>query len=179
MSAERWCWLGFVDEGVGGVPEGAHAAAPCFDVGDASTRTLAAWPSDGGRRAGAGRIDRRVVDAAGPAMAVSYALAPRGVRVPFDDPAVVAATRAALRGPPVAFVSTIVRNAAHIGGAVTGIEAHVAEGWPDWWGLDAFARVFPARRLLVGAGLFRRVAPPAGPGHQRVGGLPWPVTGFA
>lgn len=177
MSEERWCWLGFVDDADGGVP-GALAAAPCFDVGDGSTRTLAAWPAAGRRRPGAGRIDRRVVDPNGPAMAVSLARPRRGVRVLFDDPAVVAATRAALRGPPAAFVSTVVQDAAHIGGAVTGIEADIAEGWPDWWALDPFARVFPARRLLAAAGLFRRVPPPVGPGHQRYGGLPWPVTGF-
>ncbi len=165
--SERWCWLGFVDV----PPEGALAAA------DTDEGTLAAWPAEGRRQSGAVRVAAHVVDPAGPAMAVSWAQAPRGVRVLFDDPAVVAATRAAL-GRRAAFVSTMVRDASAIAGAVTGIEADVADRWPGWFSDDPFARVFPARRLRVGPGLFGRVPPPAGPVHQRYGGLPWPVAGF-
>lgn len=175
MTAERWCWLG----PVGAVPDGAIAAAEAVDLGGGPTVLLAAWPATQRRRPGAGQVDRRVIAADGPAMAVSYATPGRGVRVLFDDPAVVAATRAALTAPGRAFVSTLVQDAAHIAGAVTGIEASTADGYPDWWAEDPFARVFPARRMLVRAGLFRRVPPPVGPVHQRYGGVPWPVAGFS
>jgi hypothetical protein len=41
---------------------------------------------------------------------------------------------------------------------------------------DPFARIFPARVLTVGAGLFGAVAPPAGPTIERYGSTepcPW------
>lgn len=171
---ERWCWLGFVDV----PPEGALASADAFDADGEPAGLLAAWPAEQRRQPGASRVDLRVVDPEGPAMAVSLALAPQGVRVLFDDPAVVAATRAVLALPSPAFVSTLVRDAAHIAGAVTGIEADVARRWPGWFATDPFARVFPSRFLRLGPGLFGRVDAPVGPVHQRYGGLPWPVAGF-
>lgn len=173
--AQRWCWFGFVDV----PPVGALASADAYTAEDGEPAgLLAAWPAAQRRQPGASRLDLRVVDADGPPMAVSLAVAPAGLRVLFDDPAVVAATRAVLARPSPAFVSTLVRDAAHIAGAVTGIEADVARRWPAWFDDDPFARIFPARRLRVGPGLFGRVAAPVGPVHQRYGGLPWPVAGF-
>lgn len=171
---ERWCWFGLVEV----PPEGALATADAFDLDGEPAGLLAAWPAERRKQSGASRVDLRVIDPDGPAMAVSLALAPRGVRVLFDDPSVVAATRAVLARPAPAFVSTLVRDAAHIAGAVTGVEADVAQRWPAWFDTDPFARVFPARRLRVGPGLFRRVSAPIGPVHQRYAGLPWPVAGF-
>jgi hypothetical protein len=107
-------------------------------------------------------------------MAVSLALAPRGVRVLFDDPAVVGALRPVLAGPPVAFVSTLILDDVRFGGGVTGI----VEPWPSWWSDDPFARIFPARSLWVDAELFAPVDPPAGPVHQRCSPAPWPVDRF-
>lgn len=100
------------------------------------------------------------------------------MRVLFDEPAVVGATRALLDGPWPGFFSALTLDAAHIAGAVTGIDAETARRWPAWWSQGPFAPLFPARRLHVPAGLFRAVAPPAGPGHQRYAGMPWPVAGF-
>lgn len=171
---ERWCWFGFVDI----PPEGALASADTFTTDGEPAGLLAAWPAEQRKQSGANRLDRRVIDPEGPPMALSLAVAPRGVRVLFDDPAVVAATRAVLARRWPAFVSTLVRDAAHIAGAVTGIEADVAQRWPAWFDTDPFARLFRARRLRVGPGLFRRVTAPVGPVHQRYAGLPWPVAGF-
>lgn len=168
-----WCWFGPVEDR----PEDALAAAGAHDLENGSTSLLAAWPAGRERPEGAHRIDRRVIDPDGPAMAVSLALA--GARpVLYDDPAVIAATRAALDGPPPAFRSTLSRDAAHIAGAVSGVPAALADAWPGWWDDDPFLRVFPRRRLLVDPGLFGPAHPPPGPVHQRYGGAPWPVAGF-
>jgi hypothetical protein len=107
-------------------------------------------------------------------MAVSLVLAPRLVRVIFDDPAVVRAVQRVLERPPAAFVSTLASDAVHFAGAVTGIE----QPWPGWWDDDPFAAIFPARRLMVDEGMFGRTPLPAGPVHQRYGGAPWPVDRF-
>jgi len=171
---DRWCWFGFVDDD----PDGVLGAADAEEADGTPAGRLAAWPADGPRVSRAAKLDPRVVDAGGPPMAVSLALVPRGVKLLFDDPAVVAATRSVLTRPAVAFTSTLVRDSAHIGGAVCGIEAETASRWPGWYDDDPFARVFPARRLRVGAGLFARVAPPVGPVHQRYAGAPWPFPGF-
>lgn len=172
---ESWCWLGVVDE----PPAGTIASARAVDTADGEQLLVAAWSSPRRQVPGAARVDRRVVGAGGPPMAVSLALAPSGVRVLFDDPTVVRATQAVMEQPWPAFVSTLALDAAHIAGAVTGVEADVADLWPDWWSSDPFARLFPARRLRVPAGCFRPVDPPCGPVHQRYGGAPWPVADFA
>ena len=47
-------------------------------------------------------------------------------------------------------------------------------------GDDPFARIFPARRLTVAAGLFGAVPAPAGPDIERHrSGAPWPYPSFA
>jgi hypothetical protein len=154
-AADRWCWLGFVDAS----PDDALATADAYDLGGDPAGTLVAWPSQGRRRSGAVRVARHVIDPDGPRMAVSWAVAPRGVHVLFDDPAVVHAIRATY-GRQAAFLSTLVQDAAHIAGAITGLEAELADRWSGWWDDDPFARIFGARRLLVGPGLFRRVPAP-------------------
>lgn len=165
-----WCWLALLHR----APDGALAAAAARHLNGSAAGMLAAWPREQRRRPGATRVDARVIDANGPEMAVSLVLAPRGVRVLFDDPAVVGAIRRALERPDVAFVSTLVTDPVHFAGAVTGIR----DPWPGWWSDDPFATIYPARRLIVDAGLFGVAPLPAGPGHQRYGFTPWPVEGF-
>lgn len=134
---------------------------------------LAVWPREQRRRREAVRVDRRVIDPRGPAMAVSLVLTPRLKRVIFDDPAVVRAVQRVLERPPAAFVSTLSCDPVHFAGAVPGIE----QPWPGSWDNDPFTSIFPARRLRV-AGMFGRTPPPAGPVHQRYGGAPWPADRF-
>lgn len=167
-----WCWLGFAD----GPVSGALAAAEAADLDDGAVRTMVAWPAGARRPPGADRVDGRVIDSEGPRMAVSLTLAPDGVA--YDDPAVIAATRAALDGPAPALLSTLSRDPVHIAGALRGVVPSLAEAWPGWWEDDPFLRVFSQRRLLVGPGLFGPADPPPGPVHQRYGGAPWPVAGF-
>jgi hypothetical protein len=64
-----------------------------------------------------------------------------------------------------------------------GHPAGLVAAWPHGEGParladDPFARVYPARILRVGPGVFGWVAPPAGPAIQRYGGKPWPAAGF-
>jgi hypothetical protein len=113
----------------------------------------------------------------GPALAVSLVLPPRGARPLFDDPAVVGAMRAVLRDPGRApLFSTLVDGATHWAGSVSGTDPARAAG--TWWTDDPFVRLGPQHRLLVPAGLFSPRPLPAGPGHQRHAGAPWPWGTF-
>lgn len=111
----------------------------------------------------------------GPPLAVSLVLPPRGARPLFDDPAVVGAMKAVLRDPAPLF-STLVEGSTNWAGSITGIGA--PEVWPGWWDDDPFARLGPRHRLLVPAGLLAPTPLPAGPGHQRHAGAPWPWGRF-
>jgi hypothetical protein len=114
-----------------------------------------------------------------PTLAVSLVLPPRGSRPLFDDPAVVHAMQAVLRDPGRAqLFSTLVDGSTQWAGAVSGIAADVATRHPAWWREDPFARLGPQHRLLVPAGVFRPAPIPAGPGHQRHAGAPWPWGRF-
>ena len=115
----------------------------------------------------------------GPGLAVSLVLPPRGARPLFDDPAVVGALRAVLRDPGRApLFSTLVEGSTHWAGAVSGVALPVAAGLPAWWADDPFARLGPQLRLQVPAGVLRPRPLPAGPGHQRHAGAPWPWGTF-
>jgi hypothetical protein len=73
-------------------------------------------------------------------------------------------------------VTTLVRGDSIFAGALTALADEEPEGLVD----DPFARIFPARRLRVGAGLLGAVPPPAGPVIERYGsGNPWPWDRFA
>jgi hypothetical protein len=111
----------------------------------------------------------------GPALAVSLVLPPRGTRPLFDDPAVVGAMKAVLRDPHRApLFSTLVDGSTHWAGSISGTE--VAD--PGWWDGDPFARLGPQLRIHVPAGALRAHPLPAGPGHQRHAGAPWPWGAF-
>ena len=113
----------------------------------------------------------------GPALAVSLVLPPRGARPLFDDPAVVGAMRAVLRDPGrTPLFSTLVDGSTDWAGALSGTHPCWALG--AWWAEDPFARLGPQHRLLVPAGVLRTGPLPAGPGHQRHAGAPWPWGTF-
>jgi hypothetical protein len=124
------------------------------------------------------RLEPSVVGA-GPALAVSLVLPPRGARPLFDDPAVVGAMRAVLRDPGrSALFSTLVDGATQWAGSVSGADPGAVVGHPAWWAEDPFARLGPQHRLLVPPGVLRPGPLPVGPGHQRHAGSPWPWGTF-
>lgn len=109
-------------------------------------------------------------------MLCSLVLAGGDMSLDFDDPAVVGATRAALRAVWPDLLTTLIRRGYGFAGALTGVRDEARR-----WRLDAdpFAPIFPRRILRVGAGLLARVPPPTGPVTQRYGGgNPWPWDRF-
>jgi hypothetical protein len=118
-------------------------------------------------------MDAGLVDPGGEPAWISLVLLDRERAPIFDDTAVSGALRAVLTGPAPDGVSTFVRDATHFAGAVTVRR-------PDAAALraDPFARIGPAQILRIGAGLFGRVPPPAGPVTQRYSGKPWPLAHF-
>jgi hypothetical protein len=104
-------------------------------------------------------------------------LAPGGVALPFDDLAVQQARRAVLSRPPLAAVSTLLRDDSHFAGAIT--VARSTDGM-RWLREDPFARIYPAMLLTVEAGILGSVAAPIGPTIERYGsGNPWPWDRFS
>jgi hypothetical protein len=167
-----WCWLALLDA----PPPGADACAAVADAEGGPAGWLAAWF---GRRKpvrSARRIDARIIDREGAAAWVSVVRPPDGVRLPFDDLAVQQARRAVLRGAPQDAVSTLLTDASHFEGAITVARGAGVARLSD----DPFARIFPARVLCVGAGLFGRVPAPCGPTIERYGSAqPWPWDRYA
>src|SRR4051794_8577573 len=162
-----WCWLALVPDR----PDDADAVAAATDAEGRSAGWLAAWSGHARPDRAARRADARVVDPLGPAATVSLTLAPPGVRVPFDDLAVQQARRRILAGPPVDAVTTLLTDASHFEGSLLVARGDRVRLLDD----DPFARVFPARRLHVGAGVLGAVLPPAGPTIERYGSAsPWP-----
>jgi hypothetical protein len=164
-----WCWLART----GQPPEGALAAAELHAPGGTPAGWLAVWPAGRKPTRDAVRMDGRLVDPGGAAAWISLVLPDRDHAPIFDDTAVSGALRAVLAGPASDGVSTLVRDATHFAGAVTVRRRDAA-----FLGADPFARVAAAEILRVGAGLFGRVPPPAGPVTQRYSGKPWPLAGF-
>lgn len=155
-------------------PAGAivSVAAEPLDGGD--PLRLAAWPEHA-RPAGVrvAKVAAGFVSPDGAPAVVSLVLAPRGVRVPFDDQAVIGARRAALTYWPWRALSTLVRGDSEFAGAVSA----VSPGTPS--PLDPFARIVPARLLAVPAGFVGEMTPPAGPVLERYGSAkPWPLDRF-
>lgn len=164
-----WCWLGAFDARP--VNCARTAAVRHADGGPAGY--LAVWPSEAKPEGHVARVDARSVDGSGPEWWISLSLAPPGVSLPFDDPAVSGALRAALAMPrPPEVMSTLLLDSSRYAGALVG-------GLSSPQRNDPFARIFPARRLHVEQGLLGRVLMPVGPGIARHGsGNPWPGTGF-
>ena len=168
-----WCWLARVDEPAARATASAHLRDPA----GAGAGLLAVWTGRVKPVRHALRMDARLLDPAGAAAVVSLVLAPAGVRLAFDDPAVQQARRAILAGPPFRAVSTLLSDASHFEGSVvvTDDDGTAAARLAA----DPFARIFPAIVLHVGAGLFGSVAPPAGPVIERYGSAePWPRDRF-
>jgi hypothetical protein len=158
-------------------PSDAFAVAEARTPDGQGAGFVAAWDGRQPRPPGALGIDPRAVDSAGPPGWLALALAPPGVRVLFDDPAVCHALREVLAQPWPRAVSTLTLDDSAIGGAIT-----------SWWTRPAperqtprnnpFARLFAVRLLEVGAGLLGELPPPVGPGIQRYAGSPWPWDRF-
>lgn len=161
-----WCWLAWTEER----PQDALAAAPLRFGG-----YLAAFSAEAAAPPGERKLDARAVDPDGPSALVSLVLAPDGVTIPFDDPAVSGALRAARSALPDV-LSTLVVEESRFAGALTAVR----NGDRSRLESDPFARLFPARIVELGPGLLGRTPPPTGPVVQRYGGgEPWPWDRFA
>lgn len=168
----RRCWLALVET----PPAGADAAARALTLDGHPAGILAAWRRRAKPVRGALRIDERLIDTNGTPAWVSLVLAPAGVRLPFDDPAVQEARRLVLARWPSAGISTLLRDDSHFEGAITVARGHDAERrLRD----DPFARIFPNKLLSVEAGIMGCLAPPTGPTIERYGSdNPWPWDRF-
>lgn len=165
----RW-WVALAEE----APDDAAGWAALSTLDGASAGGLAAWESDGRPQPGAVTIDPRAIDLGGEEAEISLALAPADVDLPYDDPSVAEARRAVLRAPWPALMTTLARDATHLGGAITLVRGPDRRPLDD----DPFARLLPARRLVLGPGLLGTLPPPAGPVLERYGGQPWPYDRF-
>jgi hypothetical protein len=166
------CWLALVE----GNPSGADAAARAFTLDGHTAGTLAAWRRRAKPVGEARRVDERLIDPVGGPASISMVVAPPGLRLPFDDLAVQQARRLVLKRPPLAAVSTLLRDDSHFEGAIT--VARSVDGM-RWLRDDPFGRIYPAMLLEVEAGILGSVAPPAGPTIERYGsGNPWPWDRF-
>lgn len=163
----NWMWFALVDDPDVG---DAYAAARATWRDGTPACMLAAWPAEHRPKVPAVKIDARVIQTDGDATLVSLVLAPPRVRILFDDAAVQQARRDVIAGRPPVAVSTLLRGDSIFAGAVTVGPA----------GDDPFARIFPARRLEVEAGIFGPVPAHPGPDIERHGsGAPWPFPSFA
>jgi len=130
---------------------------------------------EGGRRLG---IDPRCVegDPVPGCFAHVCALPDEEARIPYDQPEVQEARRAALAwwipmlGDALVCLSTFSLDSVHCAGAIT-----VARS-PEMFDQDPFARLFEGTTARTD--LFSRVPAPAGPLIERVGGAPWPGGRF-
>lgn len=157
-------------------PRGAEAVAAARDIDDGTAWFVAAWRGDGAPE-GACRVDPAALDPAGPEAVVSLTLVEPGRRPLFDDAAVVAAVRHAARLPAVTALSTLTADPVGFAGALVATRPAIADGWPEWWGLDPFRCFGARRRLRVDRGLVSARPAVVGPGTQRRYGAPWPARG--
>jgi hypothetical protein len=131
--------------------------------------------AEGGRRL---CLDARGLDAAPVHGCFAHvcALPGDGARIPFDQPEVQEARRAALAwwipmlGDALVCLSTFSLDSVHCAGAVT-VARHA-----HFFDQDPFARLF--RGTTVRTDLFGVVAAPPGPLIERVAGAPWPGGRF-
>jgi hypothetical protein len=139
--------------------------------------TLAAWRQRAKPARGALRVDERPIDPQGAPAWISLVLAPDGARLTFDDLAVQQARRLVLSRPPLAAISTLLREDSHFEGAIS--VGRSVDGL-RWLRDDPFARIYPGELLAVDAGILGSVAAPTGPTIERYGsGNPWPWDRFS
>jgi len=161
-----WMWFAHVH---GEPPAGAVATAAIAELDGTPAGVLGAWPAELRPKVPAVKVDARIIDPDGDPATLSLVLAPPEVRLLFDDTAVQQARRDVLAGRPPRAISSFLRGDSIFAGAVT----------VDPAGDDPFGRIFPAERLVVGAGLFGSVSAPPGPDIERHGsGAPWPYPTF-
>jgi hypothetical protein len=165
-----WHWLLVCAER----PLDAFAVADLSTPEGDSAGFIAAWRRESRRPPGAFGVDINAVDSGGEPAWISLALAPADRRCLFDDPAVSWALRRVLAGQQVRAVSTLTRDSATIGGALTAYDVCPSTNQSD----DPFARLFPTRVLRVGPGFVAAMGAPTGPGIQRYAGSPWPWSTF-
>jgi hypothetical protein len=165
-----WHWLLLCAER----PIDAFAVADLHELNGDSAGFIAAWRHESRHPPGALGVDVCAVDPGAEPAWISLALAPLGMRVLFDDPAVSCALRRVLAGPWVRAVSTLTRDSATIGGVLTAYDLCPGTIQSD----DPFARLFSTRILRVGAGFVATMGAPTGPGIQRYAGSPWPWSRF-
>lgn len=170
VRSASWCWFALCAQH----PADATATATVRTADGVFLGTLAAWESDADPPPTASKIDARAIDPHGEEAIASLVLAPDGLWLPFDDPAVSHAIRAVLQlCPPDAF-STLLRDDFRFVGAITAMRGSTRR-LDD----DPFARVLPGRRVHIGPGLVGWTLPPAGPTMQRHGSAsPWPAGAF-
>jgi len=166
-----WAWFDLCPEPLGApmasarawTPDGRQAGVVCAWAQGSKPPSLTA-----------AKIDARAIDPAGAEGWVSLVLAPAGLFVPFDDPAVAHATRMVLAMPPAEVFSTLLEGDDRCRGAVTGVR-----GDRGRLVYDPFANLFPAVVLRVEGGILGRMPAPVGPVTQRYGaGNPWPWDRF-
>jgi hypothetical protein len=161
------CWITLT----GSRPGEAYAAAQLARDG----RWLAAWRQEERPSGGALLADPRAFAADGSPAWVSLVWAPPEHDLLFDDPGVQRARQIVLEQEPPAAVTTLSRDASHIGGALT---ARRGPGAERLLRDDPFARLLPSAVLELGAGLIGHRAPPMSLVIERYGGAPWPVDRF-
>ena len=161
------CWVAMTEA----EPRSADAAARL--AGDAGW--LGAWHQDERPCPGALLGDPSAFDSDGEPAWISLAWAPEGLDVLFDDPAVQRARQIVLEDEPPSAVTTLSRDASHLGGALTARRgADAQRRLRD----NPFARVLPATIVEIGPGLIGRPKPPVNVVTERYGGTPWPAEGF-
>jgi len=155
-------WLALLEQR----PDDAELAAT------ADEQVLAGWrSSDETPHPAARRVDPRLLDPDGAPAWVSLLWPDREVLPLFDDPAVLAARRAALIGPAPRAVSTMVIDSTHFAGSIW-VVSHPSELRDD-----PFHPLGSPILLQVGAGLLGSAPRSSGPALERCAGAPWPDDG--
>lgn len=151
--------------------------APVADLEDRPVGVMCAWLTDDRPHGDALQADPRMHDRLGPPCVISLAMAPPQARPIADDPALVHVRRNVLRDGRPCLVSLLTNDPVSVAGAVTVARAarpHEVASLAD----DPFARLWSARRLRVGQGVFGAQVRRNGPCLERYAGQPWPYDRF-
>lgn len=159
-------WIALLDRSADDLSAG-DLSAP------AGTHVLAAW-LDGGSPPHplARRVDPQVLDPNGGPAHLSLLWLRRDALPLFDDPAVVAARRAARRLPSPRAVSTLTVDSQHFAGSLWVVDQ--TQRLAD----DPFRLLGRPLHLAVAAGLLGRSPALVGPAQERYAGAPWPAGAF-